>query len=277
MTDDARVVYDLPDPDYRATPGASYSGLKRILDCPARYRWETDNPQPPKDAFDFGHVVHGMVLGVGEPVRRLNFPDRRTSAYRDAAAAAREAGMVPLLADHHDRAAAAADAVLGHPLAGPLLTADGRSEVSLFWTDDATGQACKGRIDRVVPLPDGTDLLVDLKTIGRPMNPDRFARQCAELYYHLQAAFYTDGWKATTGRDGVFMHVTVEVDPPHFVTVAQLDGDSIAAGAAEYRRALDTYRLCRETGTWPGYTDAEPALIRLPAYALTRSNDDDLD
>ena len=99
--DEDRLVHGMPDADYRRYPAVSQSGLKTILDSPARYRWERDHPTI-KDAYDFGHVVHGLVLGVGEPVARLDFPDRRSKAYKDAVAEAREAGAIPLLAATHD-------------------------------------------------------------------------------------------------------------------------------------------------------------------------------
>ena len=58
------LVYGMPDPEYRAVPRISQSGLKTILDCPARYVWETEN-RVEKKAFDFGHIVHAELLGTG--------------------------------------------------------------------------------------------------------------------------------------------------------------------------------------------------------------------
>lgn len=263
----------MPDAEYRAAPAISQSALKTILDCPARYVWEKANPVT-KAAYDFGHVVHGMVLGVGGTVARLDFPDRRTNAYKDAYAAAREAGEIPLLRDDYDRAKACADAVTNHPLAGPMITREGQSEVAMFWADPDTGTACKGLADRVTVTPDGTHWLIDLKTSGATVDPDAFGSSVAKYGYHVQAAYYTDGYEAATGERPRFVFVAVEKTHPHLVTVAELDDEAIESGRARYKDALDIYNRCVATGTWPGYTDQIAALITLPPWATKRRNTD---
>lgn len=266
-TEAARLVHGMPDPEYRAAPGISQSALKTISDSPARYVWEKDHPVT-KDVFDFGHVVHGIVLGVGEPTERLDFPDRRTKEYRAAEKAARDAGRVPLLASAYDTAQACANAVLTHPLAGPILTAPGASEVSMWWTDPVTGVECKGRADRVV-VAGGQHFLVDLKTVGQSSAPAAFARQAASLGYHLQASFYTDGYEAITGERPVFLNVVAEAKEPHLVSVVQLDDEALDIGRARYLDALATYQRCVESDVWPGYTDVLTTTISLPRWATT--------
>lgn len=266
VVDEDRLVHDMPDADYRRYPAVSQSGLKTILDSPARYRWERDHPTI-KDAYDFGHVVHGLVLGVGEPVARLDFPDRRSKAYKDAVAEAREVGAIPLLAATHDEAHACADAVFEHPLAGALIGRDGDSEVSLFWSDVESGVACKGRADRVTITDDGQHWLVDLKATGQTANPDRFGSTAASYGYHLQAAFYLDGYEQITGHRARFLNVLVETAAPHFVAVVELDDEALDVGRAKYRDALDIYARCRESGDWPGYTPAFTKVVSLPRWA----------
>lgn len=264
--DEDRLVHGMPDADYRRYPAVSQSGLKTILDSPARYRWERDHPTI-KDAYDFGHVVHGLVLGVGEPVARLDFPDRRSKAYKDAVAEAREAGAIPLLAATHDEAHACADAVFEHPLAGALIGRPGDSEVSLFWADDPTGTACKGRADRVTVTDDGQHWLVDLKTTGTTASPDRFGSTAASYGYHLQAAFYLDGYEQITGHRARFLNVLVETAAPHFVAVVELDDEALDVGRAKYRDALDLYASCRANNDWPGYTPTFTQVVSLPRWA----------
>lgn len=261
------VVYDMPDDAYRRYPAVSYSGLKTILDCPARYRWQmthrVDKPQ-----FDFGHAVHAMVLGAGATIAVLDYPDRRTKAYKQDEADARAAGLTPMLAKDHERARDCADAALAHPVAGPYLAAPGAAEVSVFWTDERTGIPCKARIDKVIHDATGMPVLVDVKTVGQSADPASFARACASFAYHVQAAFYPDGWHAATGEDAAFTHIVIETDPPHLTSVVNLDDASLNAGIDRYEDALDTYARCRESGVWPGYTESFPATITLPAYAL---------
>src|SRR5690606_28980541 len=126
---------------------------------------------------------------------------------------------VPLLAKDADRAQAIADAVREHPVAGPLLSG-GDAEVSAFWTDEATGVPCRGRFDYLRQIASGP-VVVDLKTTG-DANPAHVGRTAVNLGYDVQAAWYLDGHRATTGTDAAFVHVLVEVDPPHAVAVVQL-------------------------------------------------------
>lgn len=66
----AGIYPDVPELDYhsgRFGPHGSVSSTeaKRLLNCPALYKWSKEHPAPPKSAFDFGHTVRGMVLGTG--------------------------------------------------------------------------------------------------------------------------------------------------------------------------------------------------------------------
>lgn len=272
-TSAARVVTGMPEHEYRAVPAVSQTALKRILDCPARYKWALDHPEPPRDAFDFGHAVHAIVLGRGAETVRLDFPNRRTNEYKDAEKAAREDGKVPLLAAHYDQAAACAQAVLAHPFASQLLALPGDSEVAVFWTDEETGIDCKALIDRAVELPNGGRLLIDVKTTASSADPDGFAAGSARYGYHVQAASYLDAWRLATGEDNVrFLFIVVEKDPPHLVSIDEYDDDSLAAGRARYRDALNTLATCQATNTWPGYTDQIIATVRLPRWALTEGD-----
>lgn len=260
------LIHGMLDPHYRGAPGISQSALKSILDCPARYEWERRNPKT-KLAFDLGHVVHADILGVGAQVHVVDAADWRTKAAREEADKARAAGLVPLLTHEHEQTRAAAAAVRAHPLAGPMLAHPGHSEVAMFWADERTGIPCKGLADRVLTTADDTAWLLDVKTVGRSARPESFARDTATYGYHVQAAFYSDGWAAITGDTPRFLNVVVEIDAPHLVSVVELDGDAIEAGRARYADALDTYARCVDSGQWPGYTDHTPTIIRLPAWA----------
>lgn len=273
----ALITHDMPDPDYRAIPAAHYSGLKTILDCPARYRWERDH-RTDTDAYDFGHVVHGMVLGVGEPSSRLDFPDRRTKLYREAADAARAAGTIPLLASVYDKAERCADAIREHPLAGPIITRDGHSEVTVQWVDERTEIPCKARIDRVTVTPDDTHWLVDLKTVGQTANPRRFGKVAGEYGYHIQAAFYLDGYAtaADIPHEQVrWLNVIAETSAPHMVSVTEFDAEALNTGHTDYAAALDVWQHCYATDDWPGYTLTESAVVSLPYYLTHRQETTD--
>lgn len=238
---------------YHALPGLSSTGVKRMLEAPAVYRWHADNPAPPRKAFDVGHAVHARVLGVGLGVAVI--PDEvlasngaaSTKAAKEFVAAARADGLTVLKSDEYAEVSAMADAVLTHPDAGVLLT-DAQPEVSLIWDDPSTGVRCRGRLDYWHP-----GVIVDLKT-AQSADPKRFDRHAVKFGYDLQAAHYLPGAALLTGREATrFIHVLVEKDPPYLVSVVELDQRFLDIAHERVRHAIDLYAHCHATGSWPGY------------------------
>ncbi|GII98362.1 PDDEXK-like uncharacterized protein DUF3799 [Sediminihabitans luteus] len=238
----------IPELEYHTLPGLSSTGIKHLLDCPARYEHERTH-RTEKKAFDLGHAVHELVLGEGMGIEVVEADSWRTKAAQEARDAARAAGLVPMLVADHARARVAADAVLAHPDAGRLLTG-GMPEVSVLWDDPTTGVRCRGRLDY---WHEGAHVVVDLKTTARSAAPRGIDRLAQSLGWHTQAAHYRAGVEHLTGRAPRFLHVVVEVDAPHLVSVVELDADYLAIGAADVRHAIDTYAHCAESGEWPGY------------------------
>jgi hypothetical protein len=257
------LVYGLDELEYHALPGLSSTGAKRILKSPAHYQWETAH-RVEKKAYDLGHIVHAFVLGVG--LRREVIPGPwNTTLAKERVKAARARGDVPIKPEEEAQAQAMAAAVREHPVAGLLFTG-GYPEVSAFWTDETTGVECRGRFDYVRDLHTRS-VLVDLKTTT-DANPAAFGRTALSLGYDVQTAFYTDGYATITGNVVPFLHVLVEVDPPHAVSVVQLDEDALYVGRLKARRAIEMFRDCTAAGVWPGYS-TEIESVSLPGWALT--------
>jgi hypothetical protein len=242
------VYRNIPELEYHALPGLSSTGVKTLLDSPARYQWERQH-RTEKKAFDLGHLIHGMALGVGLGVKVVDAPDWRTKAAREERDAARAGGLVPVLTADYERAEQAVAKVRQHPDASPLLTG-GAPEVSLLWDDPDTGVRCRGRLDY---WHNAAGLVVDLKTTGQTSDPRRVSRVAASLGWHQQASHYSDGVEVLTGTRPRFLHVVVEVDPPHHVSVVELHAANLALGAADVRTARDIYARCEATGEWPAY------------------------
>lgn len=264
----------MPELDYhsgRFGPHGSVSSTeaKRLLDCPAFYKWSKENPAPPKAAFDFGHTVHGMVLGTGLDIYVHDHDSLRTKAAKEDIAAARERGQVPMSRADYARAEDAYQAVMNHPAAAALF-AQGTPEQSIYSVDQDTGLWLRGRIDWTTRNTDGRTVLVDLKTTRQP-RPKSWARDAANLDYAVQAAWYLTQWKAVTGEDADFVHVLVGVDAPHLVSVVHMDEFFLAAGYARMRRALDTLNMCQVFNVWPAYGDAITE-ITPPAWYAAQAN-----
>lgn len=262
-----REVEDMPEAEYHAHPAVSSTFMRHMLppSCPAVAKYEHENPKH-KSAFDLGTVAHEIILGRGAGFIVLDrkITSWQTNAAKAAREEAREAGLVALLAKDHDRARTMADRVLEHRLAGALFTpGSGRSEVSVFWHDPVTGLECRARIDWW-----RSDALVDLKTIGTSASEPDIARQITNHGYHQQADHYQNGTQALTGERLPWLFVFVESDPPHLVTVAEVDPVDLELAAGRNRRALERIAECTKSGHWPGYVpETEIATISLPAWA----------
>lgn len=266
----ALVEYDVPDVEYHARPGLSYSGAKVLLDCPARYRYERDHPVIKRE-YDLGHVAHRLILGKGsefaicDVVYRDKHPragevvddwaTKDAQTWRDET---RAAGKVPILLHEHAAAERMADAVLTST-AGPLFT-NGRAEVSLSWVDEQTGVPLRGRFDYLLP-----GAIVDPKTCDKA-SPTAIRKSAYDYGYWIQHAAYTEGAKACGLGDLPMIFVFVESKRPHLVTTAQPDPDAAAYGQRRWREAIDLYDACTQAGQWPGYAP-DIIDIPLPSYA----------
>lgn len=270
------LVDGMSDDDYHAdpVPGGSISstGMKRLLRSPAAYRYAVDHPQAHSDAFDLGKVAHAKVLGTGADLVVVDADSWRTNAAKQQRDDARAAGKVPLLAADAERVDAMVDAVLAHPIAAALLAAEGQSEQSAFWQDEATGVWCRARFDRRTRLANGRPVVVDLKTAVTAA-PGDWGRHCHSFGYHVQASHYLEAARHAAGdEDPAFLFIAVEKEAPHLVAVHELDAAALARGAELAHRARALYAHCTSTGDWPGYPP-EVALVSLPPYAFRDRED----
>ncbi len=240
------LVYGMDETEYHGGDELSSTGMKTLLDSPARYLYEREH-RTEKRAFDIGHAIHGLVLGTGLDLAVVEADSWRTKAAQQQRDEAREAGRVPILVDEYATAKNAADAVLCHPEARVFFEADAHPEVSAFC--DMDGVRVRARFDWLLARP----VIVDLKS-GRTANPRALPRITEQYRYHLQAATYRRALATVRGdEDPAFVHVFVESEPPHLVSVDRLTPEALDAGDAELDVALALYRRCVETGHWPGY------------------------
>lgn len=267
--------FDLPEADYHGhLTSLSTSGAKKLLppSCPAKFKASLGVAEY-RDVWDFGKVVHRIVLGKGEEFAAIDADSFRTKAAQQDRDAARAEGKVPLLTADLAQAKACAASVLAHPIAAALFTAPGESEVSTFWTDRETGVMRRARFDYLPEKVEGRRLIVpDLKT-ARSSEPFTFAKATADYGYFMQAAGYLDALiEQGIDSNPAFLFVAVEKEDPYVVTVMQLDDEALHLGRALNRKALRIYADCVASDYWPGYTD-EVATISLPGYFTYRAEE----
>lgn len=269
-------VYDMDAEQYHAHPSLSASGARKLLppSCPALYRYEADHPPAPKREFDIGHAAHRLVLGAGPELAVIDAADYKTTAARQKRDEAHARGAVPLLSHEHDQVQAMAAALRAHPLATALFQPGrGQPERSLFWLDIASGVWCRARLDWLPERGTRRMILPEYKSC-RSAAPDNLQRAIHDYGYHQQAAWYIDGVTALgLAAEPAFVLVAQEKTPPYLVTIAEPDAVALRIGRQLNRQAINTYRECTATGSWPGYSDGVEH-IGLPAWVERRHLED---
>jgi hypothetical protein len=225
-------------------------------------------------AMDLGALIHRYVLGKGADVEPIDADDFRTKAAQQARDEARKQGQIPVLARVAGVAVAAA-ACIRRELDRVGVVFDGESEVAILWQENAEDGAiwCRGMLDHVVERA-GMLYVYDLKTI-HCAHPDDCTKSAINYGYDLQQEAYTRAaeglWPEYEGRVE-FRFVFCEPDPPHAVTVAQLDATMRERGRRRWREAVDTWSRCLHTDTWPGYAQ-EPVTLWSPGWLLQRESE----
>ena len=260
------LVLGMSELEYHARPELSSTGAKLILDSPAMFDWVIrQGHREEKSAFNLGSAVHAEVLGTGYGVEELDYDSYRSKAAQDARDEAHAAGLIPMLKHDMTVVHATAQAVLKHPMGRALLERDGDAEASIFTTNIETGIGLRCRFDF---LPTDRRVAVDLKTTRKGgARPHKFASSIVEYGYDLSWAHYT--FTAELAGEPVqdMVFLVVETEPPHHVSIFQLDPDFKEIGAAKASRARERFARCSEAGEWPGYP-TEIQLIRPPQYAV---------
>jgi len=269
---------DLTNAAYHADKTSlSSSGARKLLppSCPAKFRYEQDNPPAPTKTFDYGNAAHKTVLGNGPKLILVDHPAWTTKEAKAEVAAARAQGGIPLKQREIDMVNAMADAIRKHPLAAALLDpAYGAPEQSGFWIDEASGIRCRVRFDWLPSIQSGRLIIPDYKTAD-DASDEAMQKAIAKYGYNQQADWYETGARALDLGDQTaeLLLIAQEKKPPYLVNVIGIEFGSRVIAEAKNRRAIEIFAECTATGNWPGYADAEPNYLALPGYAENRDKE----
>lgn len=260
----------LSNQDYHTGPGVSKSTLDLVHKAPALVQWSRAAPRDDNvGAVDIGDAFHAYLL---EPERfaaeyvAAPSVDRRTKVGKEAwQDFLDEADGKTVLTDEDARKLALMrDSAMAHPVARKLVESAGDVEASIYWIDAETGMLCRCRPDKLV---NDIRVVLDVKTCA---DIDRFGTSVNDYRYHVQDAFYTEGYTRHFGEaPGAFMFLVVSTmrDACRYpVRLFALPPSERDAGGVEYRNDLRTIAECERTGIWPGIET-----ISRPAWAVARS------
>lgn len=258
----------VPWEDYLAIPGVSITRLKELRRSPLHYLHRLQHPKE-SAPLTFGRAAHCAVLEPERFDRDHAVWSRRTASgnlgprngkHWDAFKA-EHAGRTILTEDEHAEVRTLQRAVRANPDAAKLLET-GDAEVTMRWS--IMGHEAKGRLDWLTTY-ENTPALVGLKST-RDCRERQFGRQAANLGYHLQWAWYLDGYKTITQRyDARVFEIAAESEPPHAVVVYEIPEEILQQGFEEYSELLEKLAECERSNHWPGPAPGIQTLV-LPQW-----------
>lgn len=242
---------------YRAAPGLNQSALKPLKLSPQHAKHAAEAPRKQSAAMALG-VLTERLIACPDDLRMAVKQDGRTTAGKAANATAEAAGHTLIGDDDWARAEAMADALRQDPQAASLLAGCEFGQ-PCYWSQD--GQARKALFDAVDV---GRHLVVDIKTTSADLTADSITKEVVKWGYHLQAAWYRQGYRATHGHDCTFWFVFVESSAPHAVVCVQLADDDLDGAELELERMAAVWQRCTDSGVWPG--PKLPERLALPRW-----------
>lgn len=261
--------------DYRALEALNISRLKELSRSPQHYQYALTHPKVTKP-LSLGTAAHCATLEPRRFLEEFTAWTRRseksgnlcprTGQYWEDFCEENE-GKTIITEDEYTVSRLMATAVRNDPVALPYLQS-GDPEVVMQWTNPRTGRECKGRVDWLSLRIDNDysqPSIVGLKTT-RDARPFQFGAQAAKLGYHLQWAWYHDGFQTLRNISPRMIEIVVESAPPHAVVVYEIPDDVLLQGREEYEKLLDTLAVCEAKAAWPG-PFAEVQTLTLPTWA----------
>ncbi|EJH2621882.1 exodeoxyribonuclease VIII [Escherichia coli] len=268
------IYYGISNENYHAGPGVSKSQLDDIADTPALYLWRKNTPvdTTKTKTLDLGTAFHCRVLEPEEFSNRFIVApefNRRTNAGKEEEKAflmeCASTGKTVITAEEGRKIELMYQRVMALPLGQWLVESAGHAESSIYWEDPETGILCRCRPDKIIPE---FHWIMDVKTTA---DIQRFKTAYYDYRYHVQDAFYSDGYEAQFGvlPTFVFLVASTTVECGRYpVEIFMMGEEAKLAGQQEYHRNLRTLADCLNTDEWPAIKT-----LSLPRWAKEYAND----
>ena len=268
------IYYGISNENYHAGPGVSKSQLDDIADTPALYLWRKNAPvdTTKTKTLDLGTAFHCRVLEPEEFSNRFIVApefNRRTNAGKEEEKAflmeCASTGKTVITAEEGRKIELMYQSVMALPLGQWLVESAGHAESSIYWEDPETGILCRCRPDKIIPE---FHWIMDVKTTA---DIQRFKTAYYDYRYHVQDAFYSDGYEAQFGVQPtfVFLVASTTIECGRYpVEIFMMGEEAKLAGQLEYHRNLRTLADCLNTDEWPAIKT-----LSLPRWAKEYAND----
>lgn len=267
------IYFDIANEAYHAGPGVSKSQLDDIADIPAIYLWRKNAPVDTEKTkpLDIGTAFHCCTLEPDEFSNRFIIApefNRRTNDGKQEEKAFLEScvssGKTIITAEEGRKLDLMRQSIMALPMGKWLLESVGFCESSIYWEDTETGLLCRCRPDKIIPE---YNWIVDVKTTA---DIHKFKTAFYDYRYHVQDAFYSDGYRAEFGEipTFVFLVASTTIECGRYpVEIFMMGDEAKLAGQHEYHRNLKTLAECTRNNDWPTIKT-----LNLPRWAKENVN-----
>jgi PDDEXK-like domain of unknown function (DUF3799) len=283
---DAGIYFELESAVYFSDPCPSasltQSLAKLILDKSPRHAW-LQSPQlnpdwtpADKEGYDsdraIGNAAHAYMLGRGKQFEVMKFTNFRTKDAQEVRDEALDAGRVPILPHHDERARAmvqAASNQIDERFAFNVLFSleEGDSEAVIacqhkgVWLRSMIDWVSKDRLT-----------VVDYKTGGMNCAPHAIDVKMKSAGVEIQAAFHElilDAIDPANAGRRQHIFVFQENQEPYALNAFPLSEEWMTYGRKQVAMAIDIWRNCMMTKQWPLYP-IDSGCPPYPSYQATK-------
>jgi hypothetical protein len=237
------IYEDIPYEEYAAIPAFRSHDLTSVIKCP--YSWKNRKEMVQTPALLEGRVQHTVFLEhhkFDEEFVIMPKFDRRTKAgkeeYEDFMATVED--RTAITQDMYDVCMERREVVADY-----IPKEDHRAELTLVF--ELHGHPFKCRLDWY----DNQDVW-DLKTC-RDASPRGFRQAINGFNYHMQAALYVDGCRASGLRADGFNFLAQEKQFPYPYGVYRLSDEALVYAQAKNEQALELLLRCKEQDDFKPY------------------------
>ncbi|PIF22229.1 MULTISPECIES: PD-(D/E)XK nuclease-like domain-containing protein [Pantoea] len=252
------VYFSISNEDYHRGAGISKSQLDDVAISMAVYQWRKDAPEDDekKEPLIMGTALHCALLEPDQFSSRFvcspEFNRRTNDGKKEEQhflADMRNQGKSVLSQENWRKLSLMRDSTFAHPSAKWLLNQDGHCEASMYWNDNDTGVLCRCRPDKFL---NSMPVIIDVKKVSEIT---RFPRHIAEFRYHVQDAFYREGFKQNYGETPMFVFIVVSesIECGRYpVRVYSLTPYDVEVGTHLFRSDLTRFAKAIETNDFGG-------------------------
>lgn len=267
-------IVKLTVPECDALARMRSTSLKTIIQKSAKhFRHEETQRKPPNAGMILGTATHAALVEPDVYLRdRVSCPLAGKKSAAWDAFVLKHPGKLTILDKDVETISNVVRAVKSDPYAAPYLEGI-QPEMSILWTDPATGIDCKARADMLDERDPGNPIITGFKTtrqLGKV-----FDRQIDDFLYQLSWAFYREGYYQVRGVWPEMVEIVAETEAPFDVVVYRIDDETIEAGENLFREALTTIAECRASGKWIGFGGRGVQTLKLKPWArgMQQKND----